>query len=329
MRTMEIVFATKYDAFRDRLSLSVKWVLSAKRSLNAQRCCIAVFFFANIFSPALASSADGRAFDEALRLGQLGHYGESARMLREIQRKHPNDAYVLTELGNAYLNNYNDLAGGTDKAEKCLRRALEIDPELGKAWVRLAECYDAKGDFESGIKFATKGLTVKKPDYEGYHERAGALSNLKRDKEALKDIDMFLKLNPKPERKYWVQRATIMENLKQYDRAIAEYRRLLKLKYEDQVVYREVACLRALGKQEEAIKSLNGLVAHNKQDDTGYLNRARAYESMGRHKEAIADFTKAFELQPSKIALKERAAAYEKMGRKDLADKDRKEIESF
>lgn len=322
MRTMEIVFATRYDASQG------KRLLRARSFCAAICCCITMTLCAR-FSPALASSADGRAFDEALRLGQLGHYGESARMLREIQRKHPNDPYVLTELGNAYMNNYNDLVSGTEKAEKCLRRALEIDPQLGKAWVRLAECYDAKGDFESGIKFATKGLTVKKPDYEGYHERAGALSNLKRDKEALKDIDMFLKLNPKPERKYWVQRATILENLKQYDRAIAEYRRLLKLKYEDQVVYREVACLRAMGKQEEAIKSLNGLVAHNKQDDAGYLNRARAYESMGRHKEAIADFTKAFELQPSKIALKERAAAYEKMGRKDLADKDRKEIESF
>ncbi|HIA54322.1 MAG TPA: tetratricopeptide repeat protein [Candidatus Melainabacteria bacterium] len=312
---MKAATATTYDALVRRANWFGKLFF------------VAAVLNCSMLMPVEASSADGRAFDEAIRLGILGHYGESTRILREIQRKHPNDPYVLTELGNAYLNNYNDVQSGTDKAEKCLRRALEIDPELGRAWVKLAECSDAKGDFVSGVKYATKALSVKKPDFEAYHERAGALSNLKRDKEALKDIEMFLKTNPRPERKHFVQRATIMENLKQYDRAVAEYRRLLKEKYEDQVVYREVACLQAMGKQEEAIKTLNELVAHNKQDDTGYLSRARAYESMGKHKEAIADFTKAYELQPSTAALKERAAAYEKMGRRDLADKDRKEIE--
>jgi len=313
---MRRLFATRYDARGGRFF-----------SLENLLCYAAIFSCLSAIQPALAGSADRREFDEALRLGSLGHYGESARLLREIQRKHPNDPYVLTELGTAYMNNYNDVQNGTDKGEKCFRRALQIDPELGKAWARLAECYDARGDFVSGVKFATKALTVKKPDFDGYHERACALSNLKRDREALKDIEMFLQKHQNPERKYFVQRATILENLKQYDRAVAEYRRLLKDKYEDQVVYREVTCLQAMGKSEEAIKCLNVLVSHNKQDDTGYLSRARVLESMGKHQEAIADFSKAYDLQPSKAALKERAAAYEKIGRKDLADKDRREIE--
>jgi len=288
---------------------------------------VIIFSAAATITPAFAKSPDARTFDEALRLGNLGHYGESSRLLREIQRKHPNDPYILTELGNAYMNNSNDLQNGSEKAEKCFRRALEIDPELGKAWVRLAEVYDAKGDYLSGIKFSTKALAVKKPDTEAYHERAGALSNLKRDKEALKDMEMFLKSDQKIERKHFVQRATILENLKLYDRAVSEYRRLLKDKYEDQVVYREVACLQSMGKSDEAIKTLNELISRNKEDDAGYLSRARVYEKIGNHKQAIADFTKALELQPSKAALKERAAAYEKLGRRDLADKDRKEIE--
>ncbi|MBX9952426.1 MAG: tetratricopeptide repeat protein [Candidatus Obscuribacterales bacterium] len=308
--------ATKYDAGNGK-----------HFTLDDLLRCLTIVLFLSAVQPALADGADRREFDEALRLGALGHYGESARLLREIQRKHPNDPYVLTELGTAYMNNYNDVQNGTDKGEKCFRRALQIDPELGKAWARLAECYDARGDFVSGVKFATKALTVKKPDFDGYHERAGALSNLKRDSEALKDIEMFLQKHQNPERKYFVQRATILENLKQYDRAVAEYRRLLKDKYEDQVVYREVNCLQAMGKPEEAIKCLNALIAHNKQDDTGYLSRARLLESMGKHKEAIADYSKAYDLQPSKAALKERAAVYEKIGRKDLAQKDRREID--
>ena len=276
--------------------------------------------------PCLAGGGvDQRDFDEAMRLCALGHYGSAAKILREEQRKHPNDVFILTELGTAYMNDYNDVSGGVDKAEKCLRRAIQLDPEFGKPYCRMAECCDAKGDFEAGVKYATKALSVKKPEYDALRERAGAYSNLKRDKEALVDIEAFLKKTPKIEKKHLVQRATILENLKQYDRALAEYRKLLKVKYEDQVVYREVACLQGLHRPEEAIRSLNTLINHNKQDDSGYLTRARLFESLGKHKEAVDDYSKAFELQPSTNALKERATVYDKMGRKDLAEKDRQE----
>lgn len=271
------------------------------------------------------NARDSRDFAEAKSLEAVGHYEAASRIFREIQRRRPNDADVLTALGNAYMNNPNDVANGVDKAEKCFLRALQLDPELGQAYSRLAECYDARGDYKMGIKMATKALSVNKPYYDALRERAGAYSNLKRDKEALVDIEAFLKTVPKVEKKFLVQRATILENNKLYDRALAEYRSLLKAKYEDQIVYREVACLQALNKNDEAIKTLNALVAHNKQDDVGYLTRARLYEKMGKHREAVADFSKVLELQPSTIALKERAAAYEKMGRMDLADRDRKE----
>lgn len=266
---------------------------------------------------------DTRDFAEAKRLEALGRNEEAARIFREIQRKRPNDADVLTALGDAYMNNYNDVANGATKAEKCFRRAIELDPELGRAYAKLAECCDARGDFKMGVKMATKALTVRKPDYEGLLERAGAYSNLKRDKEALADIEAFLKKAKKVDRDHLLLRATILENNKLYERALAEYRGLLKTKYEDQIVYREVACLQGMNKNDEAIKALNLLLAHNKQDDSGYLTRARLYEKLGKHKEAVADFSKVLQLQPSTTALKERAAAYEKMGRKDLAEKDR------
>lgn len=296
-----------------------------KASLTVATFAVGIFVFV---APAIAlETAEERDFDEAMRLCALGHYGEAKRLLRVVQSKFPKSAVVLTALGNAYLNDYNDVSGGVDKAEKCFRKAIELDPEYGRSYAHLAECCDTRGDFKTGIKLATKALSVKKPDYEAYKERAGAYSNLKRDSEALADMEQYLKHTPKVERKHLVQRATILENLKQYDRALAEYRKLLKEKYEDQVVYREVACLRGMNKNDEALKSLNGLINHNKQDDAGYLSRARLLESLGRHQEAVADYTKAYELLPSTNALKERAAVYKKMGRNDLADKDRKEAE--
>lgn len=274
-----------------------------------------------------SSGQDFREFQEAMRLGQSGNYATAATILRELQRKHPGDAYILTELGTAYMNNYNDITHGVDRGEKCFRRAIQLDPQLGKAYVRLAEVYDVRGDYETGIKLATKALTVKKPDWDGYHERACAFSNLKRDKEALADIEQYIKRTNTKEKRFIIQRATILENLKQYDRALLDYQKLLQQSYEDQVVFREVACLKALNRNEDAVKSLSKLIARNKRDDNGFLTRARLYSSMKKYKEAVADYSAAFELQPSTTSLKERADVYEKMGRKDLADKDRKEAE--
>ena len=124
-----------------------------------------------------------------------------------------------------------------------------------------------------------------------------------------------------------LQMAGTYENNHEYEKALAIYRKMLKNRYEDSLVLREVTCLRGMGKPDEALKVLNALITHNKADDIGYLNRARLYESMGKHAQAIRDYSTAIDLSPSTTYLKERAAVYDKIGRKDQAERDRKEAE--
>ena len=294
-------------------------------------CCLRLSAIAYI-SLSLAApccASDKSDYEEALRLHDIGKNGEAARLLREVQRHRPNDTNVLVELGIAYMCNYNDLGSGTEKAEKCFLRAIELDPGLGKAYIRMSQLSSARGKFELAVKYATKGITAKTPDLEGYWERACALSNLKRDKQALTDIEVYIRKTSPVSRKVLLSKASILENLKDYDKALTEYRKLLKENYEDNVVYREVACLRSMNKPAEALKSLDKLLAHNGKDDIAYLSRARLLESIGKHKEAIADYSKVIDLQPAPSVFKERASVYEKMGRKDLADRDRREADRF
>ncbi len=280
-----------------------------------------------IASATPCAANDAQEFNRSLMLTRAGHYLEATKLLRSIQKRHPNDANVLCELGCSYERNFNDGAQGLDNAQKCFERALQLDPQCGRAYYGLSMCYNSRGDFKRGVEMATKALTVKKPELDGLQERAGALSNLKRDKEALADIELFIKKKNTKDREVFVQKATILENLKRFDLALLEYRELLKAHYEDSLVYREVACLQALRRPEEAVKSLSNLIKKNKQDDSSYLTRARLYESMGKHNEAVADYSCAIELQPSTTALKERAAVYQKIGRKDLAEKDRRDAD--
>lgn len=283
--------------------------------------------------PALALDRyDTQRVNEAVQLCDSGHFPEAIRILTGVHQRNPKDSFVLCQLGHAHMNNAADLTHSTAIAEKCFRKSIEVDPQYGRGYKKLSEWYSAHGDWQMAVKLATQALTVKRPDISALVERAGAYSSLHRDKEALADFELFTSKTPLPtdsrhRKKIYLQKAGLLENLKQYDKALIVYHTMQKEHYEDSIVFREVACFKAIKRPDEALKCLNQLIAHNKFDDTAYLNRARLYESLGKHKEAVTDYSTSIDLSPSTTALKERANVYDKIGRKDLADKDRKEAE--
>lgn len=262
----------------------------------------------------------------ALKFQKSGNYKEANRLWRELLRRSPNDPRLLTEVGNSYYEDSSNLALGVIEAEKYFRRSIKVAPEFGAAYVKLAKWYNSKGNYAEGIRLATLGINAKIPDYYGLVERAGAYSNLHKDKEALADMNRFI-AGGNNEKMQILRRASIYENLHQYDKALADYQSVLQKNYEDQVVFRELICLQALGRYDDALKEVNKLIARNKIDDAGYLARARLYSKMGKPKEAIADFTRVIELAEAITIYKERAKEYEKIGRKDLAIKDLKSAE--
>jgi tetratricopeptide (TPR) repeat protein len=298
---------------------------------------IAVFYVCVIllFAAPQACALDGydqRRLSDALRLSDRGNFPQAIKILSALAERNPRDVDVLTTLGNCYMNDAADLTTGFRKAEVLFRKSTQIDPEFGHAFKKLGECYCLRGDYENGLKMCTRAIQVKRPDLDGLRERASAYSNLHRDKEALQDMELYMRKAkmPAPGRyrdKIDLQMAGIYENVHEYEKALVIYRKMLKNRYEDSLVLREVACLRGMNKPHEALEVLNALISHNKADDIGYLNRARLYESMGKHAQAIRDYSAAIDLSPSTTYLKERAQVYEKIGRKDLAERDRKEAE--
>ncbi len=277
-------------------------------------------------SAALCKTAEEAAYERAQAFKRSSDFDQSAKILLQLYRKHPQNTALLVELGEAYLNDDNEMAGGQLKAEQCFSKAIKIDPQFGKAYYMMTEWANAQGKYDLAIKMATKALTVKKPDYQAYMERAASYSRLHRDKDALADLDKFISLGS-AKRNAYERRASILENLHLYDRALSDYRTMQKMHYDDGTALKEASCLEKLNKNEEAITCLTNLLKQNPEDDAGYEARGRMHVKLGRLKEAIADYTRAIQLIPSPTIYKERAAAYEKMGRKDLAAQDRKEAE--
>jgi len=273
-----------------------------------------------------AGSFEDDIEERARQYEYKGNFNEANRLWRELLRRHPNSARFLTEVGNSYYEDSSNLAKGAIEAEKYFRLAIKADPTYGKPYSKLAKFYNSKGNYAEGIRYGTLGINAKQPDDYALIERAGAYSSLHKDREALADLDRYIKMGHHS-REEVVRRASIYENLHQYDKALASYKEVLKESYEDQVVFRELICLQALGRFDEALKEVNKLIVRNKMDDAGYLARARIYSKMGKSNEAIADYSRVIDLAEAITIYKERAREYAKIGRKDLAAKDLKSAE--
>ncbi len=274
----------------------------------------------------ISKTSDETFYERAQWYKKAGHLDKASEILSQLYRKQPQNVPLLVELGETYLNDSNDMAGGLIRAEQCFRKAIKIDPEFGKAYYMMTEWANSQSKFDLAIQMAGKALSVKKPDYQAYMERAASYSRQHKDKEALADLDKYVALH-KLKRNGYERRASILENLHLFERALADYRTMQKIHYDDAAALKEASCLDKLNKNEEAMTCLTNLLKRNPEDDAGYEARGKVQVKLGRLKEAIADYTRAIQLIPSPTVYKERAAVYEKMGRKDLAEKDRHEAE--
>lgn len=276
-------------------------------------------------------SADGRTIEDiqyarAQAFIKAGSFDEASVILLKLYRLHPENAGLLVELGQAYLKDTTEITGSQMKAEQCFRKAIKLDPECGKAYYHLSEWANNQCKYDLAIEMATKALTAKRPDLQAYMERAATYSHQHKDKEALRDLNKFISLG-KADRKAYERRASILKNLKHYDLALADFRTMQKLHYDDGTAFQEAQCLEKMNKDNEAIGCLNELLKRNCTDDAAYEARGDLKFKLGRLEEAISDYTKAIGLLPTATLYKQRAAVYEKMGRKDLAAKDLKEAE--
>lgn len=264
-------------------------------------------------------------YQRAQNLVKAGHHDQAAKILSAMVRREPQNISLLLDLGEVHLNDSGDMAGAQIKAEQCFSQAIKIDPQSGRAYRLLAEWAIAQGKYDYAIKMASRSVAVGKPDRKGFLARATAYEIEQKDKEALADFDIYL--SREQDRKALKHRAAILEKLQMYARALADYRTIQKHAPGGDAALREAICLEKLSKYEESIACLDKLLKDSPEDDAAYEVRGTARAKLGRLQEAAQDYSKAIKLMPTVSLYRLRANIYEKMGRKDLATKDRKEAE--
>jgi tetratricopeptide (TPR) repeat protein len=187
------------------------------------------------------------------------------------------------------------------------------------------------------IRLATQALQADPFNARAYFIRGKAHSLYDDPKNAIKDFDMGMKLDPKAADSFdfdWCSKS--LWTLKQSKASMDILNKGIQLK-PTAFLYGDRANQRRLEKDDAgALDDMNKAIKLDPTARTVYLERARVYREKHQYEKAIPDYSEVAKLSKKDgedaiytYALRERAECYDKVGKSDLAGKDRKVLDSF
>lgn len=110
---------------------------------------------------------------EATALLTTGKFEDSRRaltLLKELEADFPESAELVYDIGLAQ-----EQLGNRAMAEQAYRRATQLDPELGAAWLRLGALIEAGGDVNYALQVYGQGMRAAPKDMDLHVARIGVL----------------------------------------------------------------------------------------------------------------------------------------------------------
>jgi len=222
-----------------------------------------------------------------------------------------------------------------------------------------ARVYVKANRAEAAIKDCNEFLVLAKhADAEINSIRADAFEMAGKSKEALADyqvvikqqseLEKWLKAETSPEKirsltfalrtlkptliHALIEGARVADKLSDLQTSLTYYSELIRMKPGESEFYLDRAKeLEKLKQYDNAQKDLDKFLTLEPKDAIAYDLRARVKSEQGKYSQAVDDYTTALKAAPedAPFLLGKRAKIYEQMGRKDLASKDRQEIQKL
>lgn len=137
--------------------------------------------------------------DDAVSRNALGNLlyevGEPAAAVAEfvaLVERHPGNAEAWFNLGFVHESR-DDLAN----AERCFRRALELNPKIDRAWYGLGLTLIRSGRLEEAVEALKKNIELQPFSPYGYYQLGMTYHHLGRDKDARRIHDQLQRFEPK------------------------------------------------------------------------------------------------------------------------------------
>jgi tetratricopeptide (TPR) repeat protein len=190
-----------------------------------------------------------------------------------------------------------------------------------------SEVYDESFHaMKTAIDRATAAIKRNPNDAWAFVERGVAEVKMEQFKAGLEDLNRGLRLNPSLGSSYvYDSRSRALCDAGQWKLALEDATRAIQLGPKEGWRYKERAQLYATLQQNDlAVKDFTTATHLSPKDCWCYMDRGNLYVTMHQYNQAVADFTTAIGLAPGNPKPYEcRADVYEKLGRMDLARKDR------
>lgn len=256
-------------------------------------------------------------------------YSSAELLLSKAIELDPKNAHLYYKRGRA---KYNSLDQKSDGALLDFERAIELGERDSDAFEHLGELYYTKKEFQKALDVLSRGINESNDPRKLYRSRAPIYLSIGDKEKALSDYDTALKETPTFTRGY-IMRAQLYESLGRNEEALEDYKNVAKYEREGErmdkksvAVKLRASLLDKLGRHKEAVEVLTeGLELFQKDDELLRL-RGEQFLKLKDYDKAVSDFSRSIKEEPhyAGAALEARSRAYDLMGKKNLAEADRK-----
>ena len=284
-----------------------------------------------VTSPALALSKTEYDTQTSLAYKDVfaNHYERAEAILQPLSRSPYADKVLYATLADCCRQEWGSHPVHAAEAIRYCKKAIQLDPEYGHAYHVWGQTASIEARQEEAIGLFTKALNCKEPDLTARYNRAKAYAAIKQYTLALKDLDDWEKIHRVQFKSDTnslmaasVVRGQVLEAMGKYDLAITAYRASYP-HYRSTWTEQEIlTCLIKAKRYKEAIEELSSRIRKNQDDDESYYARGQLKIRIADYQGAVDDYTRAITVVPAASYFRERAKAYEKLGKPELSKKD-------
>jgi len=263
----------------------------------------------------LAEPSPQRAVHAGLALVRLGdpeaarlleaardHFGEESPFWRVVRRARPLEDAAADGTALGYVRRAERLLreGDADGARADVERALELEPELGRAWVARGELRRLAGDAAGALADFDRAIAGDDGLAAAWAGRARALLSLGRFAEAGPAAERAVALGP-DDPEAWTARAQARARTNRPDGAIADATRALELDPGHAVALGVRGLARAPSSPAAAARDLERALELAPDDPELWTTQAQVRATTGDVRGAESDLARAIELAPQRI----------------------------
>jgi tetratricopeptide (TPR) repeat protein len=179
-------------------------------------------------------------------------------------------------------------------------KAIDLDPDLERAYINRAQVYAQMGDHELAARDFDRAQVFNKNDHELYYLSGKEWHLQGNNQIALAKINQAIMRKGNFLEAYQLRASLYME-LEQYDNALDDYLKCIRLEDDEKGYYNLAQVYEKLEMYKEAEESYNKSIAKNKRIPDTYYSLSKLQYYLKKYEEALSSVNKMLDIEPANL----------------------------